>query len=163
MLISVACGWTAGLGLALAWTFIVTPLVEQGKSTDLVIPAGTAAAVSAGKPANFIPTQLLLGTNGKIHVVNNDVVNHIVAGKTVRAHSSTTIKTGGDISHLTCSLSPSGEIGVGFTRPPGPLDIFLMSTVVGLPIGALFGLIIVIAKKLDSGGNVATQPVSSQG
>jgi hypothetical protein len=151
-LFSVAGGWLAGLVLALVWALLITPLAKQNEVVDLTIPEGTAASVSAGQPAKFIPAQLLLGPNRKVRVRNDDIVDHIVAGKTVPAHTSATIQASADAKTLVCTIHPSGYIGVGFDGTPGPMAVLFMATVVGLPVGVVFGGIVHVAKKLDSGG-----------
>ena len=154
-LFSIAGGWLAGLVLALVWALLITPLAQQNEVADLTIPAGTAASVSAGQPAKFIPAQLLLGPNRKLRVRNDDVVEHIVAGKTVPAHSAATIQASADAKSLTCTIHPSGYIGVGFDGAPGPLAVLFMATLVGLPVGVVFGGIVNLASRLDSGGSGA--------
>ena len=159
-LLAIGGGWAAGFVLALIWALLITPLAKQGEVADLTIPEGTAASVSAGQTARFIPAQLLLGPNRKVRVRNDDVVDHIVAGKTVPAHTSATIQASADAKTLTCTIHPSGYIGVGFDGTPGPLAVLFMATVVGLPVGAVVGGIIHIAKKLDSGGHAGPAAVA---
>ncbi len=159
-LLSIIGGWGAGFVLALIWALLITPLAEQGQVADLTIPEGTAASVSAGQPAKFIPAQLLLGPNRKILVRNDDVVAHIVAGKTVPPHTSATIQADADAKNLVCTIHPSGLIGVGFDGTPGPLSVIFMATVVGLPVGALFGGIVVLMRRLDGGSGAGPQPAA---
>lgn len=147
-LFSIGGGWLAGFILALIWALLITPLARQNEVADLTIPEGTAASVSAGQPAKFIPAQLLLGPNRKLRVRNDDVVEHIVAGKTIPPHTSATIQASANSKELTCTIHPSGVIGVGFDGTPGPLAVIFMASVVGLPVGAVVGGIVSISKKL---------------
>lgn len=153
---SVGGGWLAGLLLALLWALFINPIAQQNEIADLTIPEGTAAQVNAGQPAKFIPAQLLLGPNRKLRVKNDDIVDHLIAGQTVPAGRAATITSSGDAKSLTCTIHPSGYIGVGFDGKPGPLSVLFMATVVGLPVGLAVGGIIHIVKKLDNPGNGAT-------
>lgn len=149
-------GWLAGFLLALLWALFIVPIAKQNEVADLTIPEGTAATVNAGQPAKFIPAQLLLGPNRKLRVKNEDVVDHQIAGQTVPAGRSATITSSADAQSLTCTIHPSGYIGVGFDGTPGPLSVLFMATVVGLPVGLAVGGIVHIAKKLDGPGNGPT-------
>ncbi len=160
-LLSILGGWAAGFVLALIWALLITPLAKQGEVADLTIPEGTAATISGGQPSRFIPAQLLLGPNRKIRVRNDDVVAHIVAGKTVPAHSSATIQASADAKSLTCTIHPSGLIGVGFDGSPGPLAVLFMASILGLPVGALFGGIVHLTKKLDTGEPTAGASIAA--
>ena len=146
---TLAGSWAAGLLLAITWALLIEPTVAASKTVDLVIPSGTAAAVALGQPAAFIPASLSLGPNGKLHVQNNDVVEHVVAGKSIPPGSFATITASKDEKTITCTIHPSGVLGVALEDSPGPLAVLVISLAIGLPVALVVGAIITVAGRLD--------------
>jgi len=147
--ITFAGSWAAGLLLAITWALLIEPTIAESKTVDLVIPSGTAAAVALGQPPAFIPANLSLGPNGKLHVQNNDVVEHVVAGKAIPAGSVATVSTNKNTKEITCTIHPSGVLGVALEASPGPLEVLVISLIIGVPVALVLGAIITVARRLE--------------
>jgi hypothetical protein len=143
-------GCALGLALSIAWAVLIEPAVDNEVS-DLVIPKGTAQAIAGGQPSPFIPAALSLGTSRELRVHNEDDVAHRIGTYLILPGTTTVIKPDPVGNSLTCSLHPSGSLGVQVAGTPGVGWIIALAVLSGLPFGFLFGLISLVTRRLGTG------------
>ena len=144
-------GWLLGLALVGAWTILLEPAIRSGEVTELVIPRGTAEAVARGEPAPFIPDVLQLGYGNELRVRNLDLVEHRVAGRAIPPGATASVRSEAGSDTITCTIHPSGSIGVLRDGRPGLVSIFLVSLLIGVPLGGLSGCVALVMRRLDTG------------
>ena len=143
-------GLALGLALSITWSLLIEPVVKSDRVVELVIPAGTAKAVAAGQLAPFIPASLALTSDRELVVKNEDDVTHRVGLFSIEPGATATIRADPTGKELTCTVHPSGYLNVTVDHRPGPLSVILVGIIAGLPFGALFGLISLIAQRLGT-------------
>ena len=143
-------GLALGLVLSVTWSLLIEPAVKSDRVVELVIPAGTAKAVAAGQLAPFIPASLALTSDRELVVKNEDNVAHRVGLFSVEPGTTATIRADPTGKALTCTVHPSGYLNVTVDHRPGPLTVIVVGIIAGLPFGALFGLISLVAQRLGA-------------
>jgi hypothetical protein len=138
-------------GLSLAWWAIFEPISAEARTTNLVIPAGTAEAVARGEPPPFIPNSLTIGRNGRVRVINQDVVPHRIGAWTVPPGGSAIIEPADTEEGVACTITPSGTMPVFLDRRPPITSTFLPAALLGLPSAVIVGLIVFVLRRIDAG------------
>lgn len=136
-------------GLSLAWWAIFEPISAEARTTNLVIPAGTAAAVARGELPPFIPNSLTIGRNGRVRVINEDVVPHRVGAWTVPPGGTAMIEAAEDEEGVSCTITPSGTMPVFLDRRPPITSTFGPALLLGVPSALLVGVIVFVVRRLD--------------
>lgn len=144
-----AAGFAFGLVLSTVWWAVLEPAQANNEVTELVIPRGTAGAVSRGEPAPFIPNSLSLGRNRELRVRNADVTDHKVGGTSVPPGGVAVIKAAANSKDLVCTVHPAGYLDVQISRRPGFTSLLLQAALVGLPIGLATALAVLAGRKLS--------------
>lgn len=151
----------AGLLLAfvlnLIWWALLSPSARP-ESKEFVIPKGTAAVVAAGGVAPFIPASFALREGARIIVRNEDVVEHTVANAVIPPGATGVIEPDPNSNELSCTIHPSGYLGIRITERPGLQSTILPTVLAGLPMGITAAAVVVIGKKLDTHGPDAPLP-----
>ena len=145
LLVIVAC-WA----LNFVWWWLLPP----ARTVELVIPPGTAGYISSGEAVGAIPDELTLRRGDRLLIVNNDSVVHEVGSALAAPGRSTRVEvTNGFLgrdARLTCSIHPSGAIGLSNVARPPLLATLLPSLIAGVPLSLALILAIVIASQLDA-------------
>lgn len=146
---SIAAALTLAIVMNLIWWSLLSPTARP-EDVDFVIPNGTAAAIAEGGLAPFIPTSFSLSEGSSIRVRNEDVVAHEVAGTLVRPGGVAVFEpSSSDQKSFTCSVHPSGYLGLNITKRPPLTSILLPSFLLGAPLGVVCALAVVIGKRLS--------------
>ncbi len=153
--LSVALVLVLSWGLSVAWWAIFEPISAEARTTNLVIPAGTAEAVARGEPPPFIPNSLTIGRNGRVRVINQDVVAHRIGAWTVPPGGSAVIEPAETGEGVACTITPSGTMPVFLDRRPPITSTFLPAALLGLPSALIVGLIVFVVRRIDAGGGGA--------
>jgi hypothetical protein len=116
------------------------------QTIELVIPAGTSAAVTAGLAAPGIPEEMVFVLGDVLLVRNEDEISHTLGPLFIPAGSSARMPLN-QVDHvaITCSFSPSRYmglsikppttfstrlLGIAFAAPPTAALIFVYSLIV---------------------------------
>jgi len=125
--------------LSLAWWAILEPISAEARTTTLVIPQGTAAAVARGEDPPFIPNSLTIGRNGRVRVVNEDVVPHAVGAWTVPPGGAAVIEPAETGEGVSCTITPSGVMPVFIDRRPPITSTFWPALMLAIPGSVVAG------------------------
>lgn len=121
-------GLVAGVLMSVAWTALLS--IRTGGAREVVIPAGTSAAITAGQSFDFSPERLTLPSDGTIQIQNQDTVEHrigdtvIPAGGAVQFSASST-------GEFLCTIHPGGTLEVAQASRPATWTM--------IPIALVFG------------------------
>ncbi len=136
---SILGAFALSLGLNLIWWGLLRP-DPPPEVTEFVIEPGTAEAIANGQPA-FVPNSIQLLSGGYLLVRNNDYVPHQIAGVTLQPGEVAEIDAPSDNGQLTCTIHPSGYLGVQLKEKPpittmlGPTAI--LTAMLGIPLGVI--------------------------
>lgn len=108
---------------------------------ELVIPAGTAARVTAGETPPGIPEDMSFVIGDTLVVVNQDEVDHQLGPLWVPAGTSASMPLSSEENFaLECSFQPTRYFGLD-VRPPVTLGTRLSGVFfAGFPLSALFAV-----------------------
>lgn len=142
LLICVLAGLSLGAVLSeAAFYFLDSGETRPPAVIELVIPPGTAAAVSAGRAVASLPTSLTFVLGDTLLVKNEDTVVHTLGPVLIPPGTSGTMELDSpEYSAVSCSFQPSKYLGLamasaltGTTRLVGILEA-------GVPMSFLFAL-----------------------
>lgn len=125
-LASVFAGVILAVALNVAWWVVLVHPVEARNGDELVIPAGTAAAIESGAPFVFAPERFTIPPGGHLTVVNDDDVAHTI-GNTVVPPGSTAVVEATSSGELFCTIQPEGHLDIVLGRNPPLLGVALLS------------------------------------
>jgi hypothetical protein len=135
------------LGMNLLWWGLLSPDAHPDTVDQFDIPYGTAAAIASGTGFAFVPSRFALPPGGRLRIVNHDVVEHTIGTATIPPDAWAEIsapESGG----FTCTVHPSGYIGIDLRERPSIFTMLLPTLLLGLPLGLLGGAAIVITKRI---------------
>jgi hypothetical protein len=148
---SLVLGFVIGALLtAVAWTAFGAEPVGPPRDVQLVIPAGTAEQINAGGPT-VIPSQIRLIEGDRLVLVNQDVVDHTIGGWQVASGMTLTILA--DVpatSIFTCTIHPSGNLGLVVSARPGLAEAIVLTILVSVPIGLVLAAGWTVFRMLDN-------------
>ncbi len=127
-------GIALGLAINAAWWLAVAHPFAGKRLDELVIPAGTAAAIATGSSFVFAPNDIVLRSGETLRVVNRDSVAHTVGSTAIPPGASASVEGGSD-GELTCTIHPSGHLEITLGERP-PL-LAMVAVVVGMTVGAV--------------------------
>ena len=130
---------------SLVWWWMLTPS-PQAKPYEITIPRGTAAALESGVPFAFVPNAIAL-SGGRLIVRNEDTADHHIGNKTIPAGSVAEIVADKD-EELTCTIHPSGYLGIKLDKKPGIESTIVPALLLGLPLGLALAGSISLARKI---------------
>lgn len=136
--LSVAVGVALAVALNAAWWVVLAHPVEAARNGDeLVIPAGTAAAIVAGGPFVFAPERFTIPPGGHLTVINEDDVPHTI-GNTVVPPGSTGVVEASSSGELFCTIQPEGHLDIvlGKNPPLAGVALLAIACVASAVIGA---------------------------
>ena len=144
--------WAAG-GIAVAWivgVFWWWLLEPAGKDAakEIVIPAGTAAAIAAGRDAPGIPDSFDLDRAREVRIINNDTSEHYIGGTLIRPGADVVIIPEEKEGAVTCSFHSAGAINFTLSERPSLLVTIIPAILLGLPFGLAFGGSVFVAQRL---------------
>ncbi len=142
-------GYALGLALSMIWWALLEPSAAGNRVAELIIPRGTADAVSRGEPAPFIPNSLSLGRNRELRLRNDDLVAHKVGGSTVSPGGVVVIKAAAGSKDLVCTVHPAGYVGLRLDSRPGFDTVLLQAALLGLPLGLVAAGSVLVGRRLS--------------
>lgn len=151
-------GFVGAWALSIIWWALIEPAAANAETLELIIPEGTAAAIEAGGQPPFIPNALSLGRNKSMIIRNNDVVEHSVGSWVVPPGGVAEVKAAGEDEQVTCTIHPSGVLGVTIDEQPPFASTIFPSLLLGLPLGLVFGVAAAVGSRLDPHGDSTTPP-----
>lgn len=149
-MLSVALVLFLSWGLSLAWWAIFEPIGAEARTTNLVIPLGTAEAVALGEPPPFVPNSLTIGRNGRVRVINQDEVAHRIGAWTIPPGGSALIESADSEDGISCTITASGTMPVFLERRPPISSTVLPALFLGVPSAVVVGLIVFAVRRLDN-------------
>lgn len=149
-MLSVAVVLFLSWGLSLAWWAIFEPIGAEARTTNLVIPFGTAQAVARGEPPPFIPNSLTIGRNGRVRVINEDEVAHRIGAWTIPPGGSAVIEPAESGEGISCTITASGTMPVFLDRRPPITSTVLPALLLGVPSAIIVGFIVFAVRRLDN-------------
>ena len=133
------------------WWALLDPGKDGGIS-ELVIPEGTAAKIEAGEPA-FIPSDVLIARAGELRVINNDIVSHTIAGRSVAPGETVDVVASNKEGEFICSFHPGGSLGFTVSGRGSLLVTVAVPTfALGLPIGIGIAFAAAVGRRLNYAG-----------
>jgi plastocyanin len=150
--------WGACVGLAFAgawalnlvWWGLLSPSANPRDEAEIIIPAGTGAALANGAAFLFVPASLDIGPGGTLHIENRDQVVHVVGGYRIAPGEGVTITAPEASRQFNCTIHPSGYLGLSITRRPPLWSTIPLALLLGLPMGAITGAAIRVASNLNT-------------
>ncbi len=132
---SLVLGFLLGtLLVVVAWNSFGVAELAPPKDVVLTIPAGTAAAIKAGLPTKT-PSEVRLISGDKLVLDNQDVVAHTIGGWTIQPGTVLTVLAEtAAVNVFSCTIHPSGSLGLLITARPGLIDAILVTFLVSVPI-----------------------------
>ncbi len=146
-----AGGMAAAWALSMLWWALLEPAQARASESELVIPAGTAAAVAAGADPPFIPNSLELARSGDLTVINDDVVPHQVGTWTIPPGGSAVIYAAEETGQFTCSIHAGGVIAFTIDKRPSLFTTLYATLILGVPVGLVFGFASTVTRRLAMG------------
>jgi hypothetical protein len=136
--------------LNFAWWWLLPP----SRTVELVIPPGTSSYVSSGEAVSAIPEELTLRRGDRLLIVNDDSVVHEIGTALAAPGRTTRVEVTNDFlgrdARLTCSIHPSGAIGLSSVARPPLMATLVPSLIAGVPLSFALLLAIMIAGQLDA-------------
>lgn len=137
------------------WALLSPESREQGETRSIEIALGTADAIANGRSLTFLPSEYSFPKGGTLLVHNLDNVEHRI-GDWVIPPGGTAELTESDQGSLTCTIHPSGYIGISLTERPPFISTVGLAFLLGFPIGILLAVSIGVLSRLDDGGDGAS-------
>jgi hypothetical protein len=108
---------------------------------ELVIPAGTAAEIKAGRAEPSLPTSLTFVLGDTLLVKNDDSAVHTLGPVLIPPGTSGSLELDSpEYSGMTCSFQPSRYLGLTMGSPLDGSTRLLGILEAGLPMSFLFAL-----------------------
>ena len=148
--------WVVGAVLMMAtlsiiWWSVLDPSSNQGIN-ELTIPEGTAAKIAAGEPTFAIPSDIILARAGELRVINNDVVAHTIAGRSVSPGETVDIVAETKDGEFICSFHPGGALGFTVSGRGSLMATVAFPTfILGLPIGLMVAFAVAVGRRIGYG------------
>jgi hypothetical protein len=145
--------------VSLAWWL----LLPGARVIALDVPSGTAAAIARGEDVQVIPDTVALRRGDTLVIRNADDVVHQIGDEVLPPGRTTRIEVTRALlgtATLTCSIHPSGAIGVSTLARPGILSTAIPTALAGVPSSLALLVAIAIVRRLDDG--VEAGPDDSQ-
>jgi hypothetical protein len=136
----------AGLGLGAALSEAAFYFLDSGETRppeviSLVIPAGTAGEVRAGRAEPSLPTSLTFVLGDTLLVKNDDAVVHTLGPLLIPPGTSGRLKLDSpQYSQVSCSFQPSRNFGLTMGSPLSGSTRLVGILEAGLPMSFLFAL-----------------------
>lgn len=150
VLISMGLGLLLGLFLSEITFVFIRETARPPKSIELVIPAGTAAAVAQGKQPPALPESMNFVQGDTLIVKNEDSVNHQLGPLWIPPDTSASLRLGTVENFVyECTFQPRKYFGINVYEPL-TLRIRLEGILeAGVPVGFLFSVysILILPKK----------------
>lgn len=147
----VAACFLLAWGISFAWWL----LLPGTRTVELVIPAGAAEAVAAGRRDVTLPDRLELRKGDTLAVRNEDTAVHRVGtavappGHTVRIVVTPALL---GAAGLVCSFHPSGSVGVAPLARPAIWHTVIPTLLAGVPLAFALVLTVAVASRLGGRG-----------
>lgn len=151
--IRLAIPWVLGAlvlmaALSTVWWSLLDPSIDAGIN-ELTIPEGTAAKIAAGEPNFAIPNDIVLARAGELRIINNDIVAHTIAGRSVLPGETVDIVASTHDGEFICSFHPGGALGFTVSGRGSLMTTIAVPTfILGLPIGLGLALAIAVARRI---------------
>ncbi len=150
VLISMGLGLLLGLFLSEITFVFIRETARPPKSIELVIPAGTAAAVAQGKQPPALPESMNFVQGDTLIVKNEDSVNHQLGPLWIPPGTSASLRLG-TVENFAyeCTFQPRKYFGINVYEPLTPQIRLEGILEAGVPVGFLFSVysILILPKK----------------
>jgi hypothetical protein len=153
------------IGLVFGWVISETSFqsLREGvdrpaKTIEIVIPAGTAEQIGAGKSVNAIPENLVIAEGDTLLVKNQDSVSHQLGPTWIPANSSSSLLLNRVDRYIyACSFQSSQFVGLT-VQPRTTLSVRITGILLaGLPTGVMVALYSLIIFPLKPKNQAQTQ------
>lgn len=130
-----------------------TGAAGAGQRVLVPIPAGTAERIAAGTAASAVdlpPAAVGLAEGDTLVVRNDDSVVHRVGTWWISPGAVLELPVRAlDAGVFSCTFHPGGTLSLSVARPEGPVSVILPALLLGVPFGAVFGVVGVVFRGLD--------------
>ena len=147
LLVWMAGGALVGWVIGAIWWSLLTPTAPSTPK-EIIIPFGTAAAISRGEIPQGIPSELSLSSAGKLLVANHDSAEHLIAGTLVLPGDTVVVTPSKKNGQVECTFHPGGAIDVTLTKRPSISVTFVPAFMLGAPFGIAFGVATWVGRRL---------------
>ncbi len=124
-----------------------------GQRVLVPIPAGTAERIATGAATAAVdlpPAAVGLAEGDTLVVRNDDSVVHRVGTWWISPGAVLELPVRAlDAGVFSCTFHPGGTLSLSVTRPEGPVAVILPALLLGVPFGAVFGVVGTVFRGLD--------------
>ncbi len=144
LLFACLVGWILGI----VWWGVLSPDARKSTQDELIIPPGTAASIARGTGIAFVPGSLSLRTGTSLLVINNDSAEHKIGEYVIPPGATAEITMGENTDEFSCTIHPSGFLGINLTERPSFLTTLVPMAFIGIPAGLTIAACIWIGIRL---------------
>jgi len=146
IILSLLFGLVFGFVISEASYLLLRETNRPPEVVTIVIPPGTAAAVSRGVSPPSIPDEMTFVVGDTLEVVNNDSTDHQLGPLWIPAGSTASMSLDDDQNFIfACSFQPSNSFGLDVREPVTFWTRVGGVVFAGMPMGAIVALYSIIA------------------
>ncbi len=149
-------GFAVGWLVSVLWWAMLQPTGNDAPA-EIVIPPGAADLIAAGQRVPGVPSVIRAGRSGTVRVINNDAVEHYLAGNLIRPGAVAEIRPARTEGQIACTFHSAGAVGYQLDERPPITVTVIPAAALGVPFGVAFGVATIVARRLgdDTGPALA--------